>query len=125
MGGWGLLYIAPPRSMGPCFRRDDIWGLSTLSGNGSDIKDSSSARRAGLGKPLSDPHRQGVADFAIGLQLLLAVALGAGGIMGRPVFDVGGVGTRQFQRLVMRLRRQRANEVGIESFPSVPFLEDD
>src|SRR5687768_914599 len=50
---------------GPCVRRDDIEGVS-------------SARRACLGKPPADAHRQSVADFAIGLQLLLAIAFGAG-----------------------------------------------
>src|SRR5713226_2059970 len=42
-------------------------------------------RRAHLGKPLADAQQQGVTDFAIGLQLLLAIALGAGRIVGWPV----------------------------------------
>ena len=45
------------------------------------------ARRADFGKPLADAQQQAVADLAIGLQLLLAIALGAGRILGRPVFD--------------------------------------
>src|SRR5450755_5084071 len=84
---------------------------------------SSPARRACARKSLANPHRQGVADLTIGLQLLLAIALGAGGIVGRPVFDVGRQRARQFQRLVMRLRRQRDDEVEVEPFPIVEFLE--
>src|SRR6202790_5057020 len=83
----------------------------------------SPARRAGLRKPLANPHRQGVANLAIGLELLLAVAFRAGGVMGRPVFDVGGKRVGQFQRLVMRLRRQRDDEVEIEPLPVVELLE--
>src|SRR5450631_4909313 len=83
----------------------------------------SPTRRPGPGKPLADAQRQLVADLAIGLQLLLAIALGAGGIVGRPVFHVGRERARQFQRLVMRLRRQRDDEVEIEPFPVVQFLE--
>src|SRR4051812_32276791 len=61
------------------------------------------ARRRHPGKSLADAQQQGVADVAIGLQFLLAVALGSGGILGRPVFDVGRHGAGQFQRLVMGL----------------------
>src|ERR1700730_8149160 len=83
----------------------------------------STARGAGLRKAPADAHRQDVADFAIGLKLLLAIAVGSGRIMGWPVFDVGCKRPRQFQRLVMRLRRQRDDEVEIEPFPILQFLE--
>src|SRR5579864_1063566 len=42
--------------------------------------------RADLRKPLADTQQQAVADLAIGLQLLLAAAIGAGGVRRRPVF---------------------------------------
>jgi hypothetical protein len=57
------------------------------------------------------------------LQLLFAVALGAGGVVGRPVFDIGGERAGQFQRLVMRLGRQRDDEVEIQALPVVEFLK--
>src|ERR1700737_784593 len=89
-----------PRRMGPCFRRDDI----SFAGTTTDIKDSSTARGAGLRKAPADAHRQGVADFAIGLKLLLTIAVGSGRIMGWPVCDVGCKLGGQFQRLVWRPR---------------------
>src|SRR5450631_4303878 len=44
---------------------------------------SSSAGGANIGKSPADPRQQRVADLAIGRQLLLAIALGAGRIVGR------------------------------------------
>jgi hypothetical protein len=44
----------------------------------------------GRAEPLPDPAHQVVADFAIGVEPLLAVALGDGGIGGRPVFNIKG-----------------------------------
>jgi IS30 family transposase len=83
----------------------------------------SPARRAGLGESLADPQQQPVQHLAIGFQLLLAIALGAGGVLRRPVFDVGRQRARQFQRLVMRFGRQRNDQVEVEPLPIVKFLE--
>src|SRR5689334_4967764 len=46
--------------------------------------------RAGFRKPPADAREQRVADLAIGLELLLPVTVGAGRIVRRPIFDVGG-----------------------------------
>src|ERR1700733_13268342 len=63
------------------------------------------ARRAHLRKPLADAQQQAVADLAIGLQLLFAIAFGSGRIMRRPILYVGRQRACQLQRPVMRLRR--------------------
>ena len=62
---------------------------------------------AGVGRaePPSDPAHQLIADFAIGVESLLAVALDDGGIGGRPIFDVEGELAAEVQRLVVGLRR--------------------
>src|SRR5262249_26531843 len=60
-----------------------------------------------LPETLPDPLRELVAHRAIGLEPLLARALGDGRIGGWPVFDVGRQCTRQLQRLVVRLGRER------------------
>src|SRR5258708_37430779 len=89
--GWGLSprwdsrREPPPASLGSA--------PSPASGRGKaspplSFISHSPARRAGPRKTLADPHRQGVADLAIGLELPLAVTLGAGGVMGRPLFRV-------------------------------------
>src|ERR1700750_1481564 len=67
-----------------------------------------------LGKALADAQEQRVAELAIGGELLLAAAMGRGRVHRGPVFDLGGERARQLQRLVMRLRRQRDDEVEIE-----------
>jgi hypothetical protein len=58
---------------------------------------------AGVGRaePPSDPAHQLIADFAIGVESLLAVALDDGGIGGRPIFDVEGELAAEVQRLVV------------------------
>src|SRR4051812_29672941 len=81
------------------------------------------ARRAALGKALADAQEQAVADVAVGLQLLLAAAFDTGRILGRPVFHVRGIGVGQFQRLVVRLRRQRDDQVEVQTFPVVQVLK--
>src|SRR6185437_2421778 len=78
-----------------------------------------------LGKALADSHQKLIADLAIGGELLLAAAIGAGRIKRRPVFDLGGERPRQFQRLVMRLRRKRDDQVEVEAFPVLEFVEGD
>src|SRR6516162_4407696 len=62
--------------------------------------------RASFRKPPANARQQRVADLAIGRQLLFPVTVGAGRIVRRPVFDVGGKRSRQVERLVMRLRRE-------------------
>src|SRR3954452_2220569 len=81
------------------------------------------ARRAAFGEALADAREQAVADVAVGLQLLLAAAFGDGGILRRPVFDIRGDGVGQFQRLVMRFGRKRNDQVEVEAFPVLQFLE--
>src|SRR2546430_718876 len=99
---------------------DSVMMRSKLSPSQSS---SSSDRRACLANPPADAHRQAVADLAIGGELLLAVAFHAGRIRRRPVFDIGGHGARQIQRLVVGFRRQRDDEIEIEPFPILELLE--
>src|SRR4051812_32235580 len=83
----------------------------------------SPARGAAFRKPPADAREQAIADLAIGLKLLLAIAFGSGRILGRPVFDVGGGGPCQVQRLVVRLGRERDDEVEVKAFPVLQILE--
>src|ERR1700676_3081842 len=83
----------------------------------------SPAGRADFGKALADAEQERVADLAVGLQLLLAVALDAGGILRRPVLHFGRMGARQFQRPVMRLGGERDDQVEVEPLPILQFLE--
>src|ERR1700756_2501537 len=86
-------------------------------------RQSLTAGRADLGEALADAHRESVADLAIGVELLLAAAIGVGRIMRRPVFDVGRERARQVQRLVVGLRRERDDEVEIEPLPVFQLFE--
>jgi hypothetical protein len=72
---------------------------------------------------LPDPAHQLVADVAIGVEPLLAVTLGDGGIGGRPVFDVEGERAGEVERLVVGLRRERDDEIEVEAFEVFEFLE--
>jgi hypothetical protein len=58
-------------------------------------------------------RKQLVAHVAVGLQDLLAAAVPDqhGGIEGRPVLDLHRHGARELQRLVVRLGRERDDEV--------------
>ncbi len=60
---------------------------------------------------------------AVGVEPLLAVAVGTARIGRRPIFDIGGQRPRQVQRLVMRLGRQRDDEVEIQPVPLLQLLE--
>ena len=83
--------------------------------------------------PLSESARYGAYAMEVLVNHLLSLGarrerleakiFGAGRIVGRPVFDVGRHRAGQFQRLVVRLRRQRDDEVEIQPFPVVEFLE--
>src|SRR5215472_18785905 len=88
----------------PYVRRDDSErGLS---------KDSALlACDADLAKAPANAREQRVADLAIGGKLLLATAFGGGRIGRRPIFHVGGERPGQVEGLVMRLRRQRDDEI--------------
>jgi len=83
------------------------------------IVTSSIARRSRLGKPPADAQQEFIADLTIGLQLLLAIALRAGGswsasIPRRPPAFAS------VPAPVMRLRRQRNDQVEVEPFPIGP-----
>src|SRR5258708_23382820 len=67
---------------------------------GTTAESMSPARGTHFRKPFADPQQKRVADLAIGFQLLLAAAFGAGGIMRRPVFDVGRHRAPETHRLV-------------------------
>ncbi len=58
-----------------------------------------------------------VAHRAIGVEPLLAVALDVGRVGGRPVFDRGGDPVRELERLVVRLGRERDDQVEVEPVP--------
>ena len=64
-----------------------------------------------------------VAHLAIGVERLLAVAFHLGRIRRRPIFHIGRERAGQFQRLVMRLRRERDDEIEVEPFQVLQFLE--
>ena len=82
-----------PRQLAP------LYGVHPLTEFIQGIPALSSARRACLGEAAANTHRKAVADIAIGLQLLLPIALDAGRILGRPVFHICGHGVRQLQEI--------------------------
>src|SRR5665213_4512557 len=107
--------VIPGWSEGPDPESRDS-GL-TLRVPRNDGRDTSPARRSHLRKAPANPHREAVADLAIGGELLLAAAVGAGRILGRPVFDLGRMRARQFRGPMMRLGSERDDEVEIEPLP--------
>ena len=68
-------------------------------------------------------RHQLVAHGAVGVEPLLAGALDAGRVDRRPVFDLRRMDAGQFQRLVMRRRRQRHDQIEIEPFQVFHVLE--
>src|ERR1051326_355977 len=74
-------------------------------------------------EPRLDALDELVADLAIGVELLLAAAVDDGGIGGGPIFHLDGQRAGELERAVMRLRRQRHDQVEIESFPILELLE--
>src|ERR1700722_14695142 len=66
------------------------------------------------GKALPDTLHELVADFPIGVEPLRAASFNDGRIRRRPILHVDAAGAGQFQRPVMRLRRQRDDEIEIE-----------
>src|ERR1700733_1819492 len=72
---------------------------------------------------LPDSGQKLVAHFAIGLQALLAAAFDGARVRRRPIFDIDGIGPRDFERAVMCLRRQRDDQIEIEPFPFLDLLE--
>src|SRR5262245_16177223 len=70
-------------------------------------------------KSRRDPRCQLVANYTIGVKPLLAIALDHGWIGGRPVFDRCRKPMRELQRLVMRLRRQRNDQVEVKTILDV------
>jgi outer membrane protein OmpA-like peptidoglycan-associated protein len=71
----------------------------------------SHARRGGDGEALLDAAEQSVTDRTVGRQDLLAVAARHGGVGRRPIFHVDGEVAGKSERLVMRFRRQRDDQV--------------
>src|SRR5262249_11547780 len=102
----------------PAFTTGERGGFTAIV-----MQESSSARRADPGKTAPDAQQKLVADLAIGIHLLFTVAVRCRRVMRRPVFDVGGQCPGQVQRLVMRLRRQRDDQVEIQPLPVLQLLE--
>src|SRR5215813_9896089 len=75
------------------------------------------------GKALLDAPHQHLAHIAIGVEPLLPAALGHRGVGSRPIFDLGRERPRQLEHLVVRLGRQRDDEVEVEALPLLQFLE--
>jgi hypothetical protein len=75
-----------------------------------DFRDSS-LRRAAQAEPRFDALEELIANGAIGLQNLFAVARGGGGVDCRPIFHIDRHRACEFQRLVMGFRSQRHDEV--------------
>src|SRR5580693_7830780 len=88
-------------------------------------------RRASLvagptyGEALAYPVEQLVADGTVGLELLLAAAFGVGRVGRRPIFDLDRAGAGEFERPVMRLRRERDDEIEVETFQFVELFKRD
>ena len=79
--------------------------------------------RSQTGEPLPDARQQLISQFAIGIEPLPPAALDGARVRRRPVFDVDRAGTGQFERAVMRLRRQGDDQIEIKSLPIFQFLE--
>src|SRR5262245_51266259 len=79
----------------------------------------------GLEKPRLDARGKLVAHRTIGVEPLLAIALGRGRIGGRPVLHPGGDTVGERQRRVMRLRRQGHDQVEVEAFEVFQLLDGD
>src|SRR5690242_19651759 len=76
-------------------------------------------------EPLADVPQKLVAHGAVGVEPLLAAAFDGGRVGRRPILDVGGDCACQFQRLVVRRRRQRDDEVEVQPLELVQLLEGD
>src|SRR3954447_3166999 len=74
-------------------------------------------------EPGGDAVDEAVAELAIGVEALLAVACGERWIGGRPILDLGGERPRQVERLVMGFRSERDDEVEAEPFGLLQVLE--
>ena len=81
------------------------------SRGGPSPRVSSHIRRSGDGEALLDAAEQTVAHAAIGRENLLAIAAGHGRVWRRPIFNVDGEGAGKLERLVMRFRRQRHDQI--------------
>src|SRR5215475_6134359 len=81
------------------------------------------ARSTDLGKTPANAQQKRIADLAISGKFLLPAAVDGGRVVGRPIFDISRKRPRQLQRLVVRLRRQRDDQVEIEPFPILQLLE--
>src|SRR5208283_5925627 len=81
--------------------------------------------RSGPRKALADAREQLVAHLAVGIEPLLAAPFDIARIRRRPILDIDAAGAGEFQRPVMGLRRQRDDEIEIESLPLVDLLEGD
>jgi len=77
------------------------------------------------GEALLDSPLQHVAHLAVGVQALLAAALRHRRIRRRPILDAGRERAGEIERLVVRLRRQRDDQVEIEPLPFLQLLERD
>src|SRR5262245_50373785 len=76
-------------------------------------------------KARPDPRQELVAHLAVRVQPLLAAAFDRGRIGGGPVLDLGGERARELERLVVRLGRQRHDEVEVEPLQVLELLEGD
>src|SRR5689334_5310312 len=75
--------------------------------------------RSGGSEPVPDLLHELVAHSTIGIEALLAIAFDRGRVRRRPVFHGRRHTITQSQRLMMRARRQRNDQIEIESFEIV------
>src|SRR5262245_30088714 len=77
----------------------------------------------GAREPGPDARHELVAHGAVAVEALLAIALDASRIGGRPILDRGGKPVGEFERLVMSLGRERNDQVVVQTFPVLELLE--
>ena len=70
-----------------------------------------------------DSRQQLIAQLAIALKPLFTAAFDRSRIRSRPILDVDRERAGEFERAVMRLRRQRDDQVEIEPLPIIELLE--
>src|SRR5262245_47716216 len=79
--------------------------------------------RRGPRESRPDALHQLIAHRAIAIEALLAAAFDRGRIGGRPVLHVDRQGAGELERAVVRLRRERNDQVEIESLEVLELLE--
>src|SRR6185312_6065307 len=77
---------------------------------------------AGSSEAFPDTCHQLIPYFAVGIEPLLAAASIRGRIYRRPIFHIGGHLVGQFQSLVVRRRRERDDQIEVQSFQVFQLL---